>query len=123
MLELMGQPMNDKDWEETLTSIPYVSVVDSRSLYDCINKLVCTFSQVEDKRTAIDLSILKDDLHRTSGSLRWVAGTNMITDPMTKKMNSNFLRCVCNNGYWSLSEEGHTRQREDHDLLLVMLTR
>eukprot|EP00435_Cladocopium_sp_Y103_P029748 s1932_g7.t1 len=123
LLELMGKDMRDKDWEERLTSIPYVSVVDSRSLYDCINKLVCTFSQVEDKRTAVDLAILKDDLNRTSGSLRWVAGTNMITDPMTKKMNSEFLRHVCNHGFWSLSEEGHTRQRENHELLLVMLTR
>ena len=110
-------------WEKKLTSIPYISVVDSRSLYDCINKLVCTFSQVEDKRTAIDLAILKDDMNRTSGSLRWVAGTNMITDPMTKRMNSSFLRHVCNKGYWSLSEEGNSRQREEHDLLLVMLAR
>ena len=80
-------------------------------------------SRVEDKRTAIDLAILKDDMNRTSGSLRWVAGTNMITDPMTKRMNSSFLRHVCNKGYWSLSEEGNSRQREEHDLLLVMLAR
>jgi hypothetical protein len=123
LLELMGNNMQDHQWEKKLTSIPYISVVDSRSLYDCINKLVCTFSQVEDKRTAIDLAILKDDMNRTSGSLRWVAGTNMITDPMTKRMNSSFLRHVCNKGYSSLSEEGNSRQREDHDLLLVMLAR
>ena len=122
LLELLGHDLANHEWERHLTSIPYVSVVDSRSLYDCINKLVCTFSQVEDKRTAIDLAILKDDLNRTSGSLRWVAGTNMITDPMTKRMSSNFLRYVCNHGFWSLSEEGYTKQREEHDLLLVMLT-
>eukprot|EP00435_Cladocopium_sp_Y103_P054634 s153_g17.t2 len=102
LLELLGHDMATHEWEKHLNSIPYVSVVDSRSLYDCINKLVCTFSQVEDKRTAIDLAILKDDMNRTSGSLRWVAGTNMITDPMTKRMSANFLRYVCNHGYWCL---------------------
>ena len=62
LLELMGVPISTTDWERHLASIPYVSVVDSRSLYDCINKLVCTYAQVEDKRTAIDVAILKDDL-------------------------------------------------------------
>ena len=123
LLELMGNNMNDHQWEEKLTSIPYISVVDSRSLYDCINKLVCTFSRVEGKRTAIDLAILRDVTNRTSGSPRWVTGTNMITDPMTKRMNSSFLKHVCNKGYWPLSEEGNSRQRKEHDLLLIMLAR
>ena len=123
LLELMGTTMESKDWERHLAAIPYVSVVDSRSLYDCINKLVCTYSQVEDKRTAIDIAILKDDLYRSGGSLRWVAGDNMIADPLTKKMNSDFLRCVCNTGYWSLSETGHRTQCTTHDVLLVSLGR
>ena len=123
LLELRGQDFDNATWERKLATIPYVSVVDSRSLCDCINKLVCTFAQVEDKRTAIDIAILKDDLCRTGGSLRWVAGGNMIADPMTKKMNASFLRNVCNNGYWSLSASGHEKQCSDYDLLLVMLTR
>ena len=123
LLELMGTTMESKDWERHLAAIPYVSVVDSRSLYDCINKLVCTYSQVEDKRTAIDIAILKHDLYRSGGSLRWVAGDNMIADPLTKKMNSDFLRCVCNTGYWSLSETGHRTQCTTHDVLLVSLGR
>ena len=123
LLELMGTTMESKDWERHLAAIPYVSVVDSRSLYDCINKLVCTYSQVEDKRTAIDIAILKDDLYRSGGSLRWVAGDNMIADPLTKKMNSDFLRCVCNTGYWSLSETGHRTQCTTRDVLLVSLGR
>ena len=115
--------MSTTDWERHLASIPYVSVVDSRSLYDCINKLVCTYAQVEDKRTAIDVAILKDDLCRSGGTLRWVAGDNMVADPLTKRMCSDFLRMICNTGMWSLSEDGHERQCTEHDVLIVSLCR
>ena len=121
LLEILGEDMSGQEWEKKLAAIPYVSVVDSRSLYDCMNKLVCTFSQVEDKRTAIDIAILKDDLYKTGGNLRWVAGSNMVADPMTKRMNSSFLRKICNEGFWSLSEAGHQRQCLENDVLLVML--
>ena len=123
LLELLGAPMSTTDWERHLASIPYVSVVDSRSLYDCINKLVCTYAQVEDKRTAIDVAILKDDLCRSGGTLRWVAGDNMVADPLTKRMCSDFLRMICNTGMWSLSEDGHERQCTEQDVLIVSLCR
>lgn len=69
LLELLGGDMNHQEWEKRLASIPFVAVVDSRSLHDCLNKLVCTYRQVEDKRTAIDVAILKDDLYKTGGHL------------------------------------------------------
>ena len=121
LLELLGTDMNHQEWEKRLTSIPFVAVVDSRSLHDCLNKLVCTYTQVEDKRTAIDVAILKDDLYKTGGHLRWVAGPNMIADPLTKRMNSQFLRMVCNKGHWSLTATGHQQLCTDNDVLLVQL--
>lgn len=123
LLELLGQDMTDQQWEEKLTSIPFVSIVDSRSLYDCLNKLVCTYAQIEDKRTAIDVAILKDDLKRTGGHVRWIAGTNMIADPLTKRTKSDFLRLVCNTGYWTLNAQGHQRMLKDNVLLLVTIHR
>ena len=121
LLELLGESLNEEDWEQRLASIPYVSVVDSRSLYDCLNKLVCTYAQIEDKRTAIDAAILKDDLYKTGGHLRWVEGNNMIADSLTKRMSSEFLRNVCNNGLWSLSKSGHQTLLKKHDLLMVTI--
>ena len=88
LLELLGQDLTDQDWERRLSSIPYVSVVASKSLFDCINKLICTYSQVKDKRTAIDVAILKDDLYRTGGHLRWVEGSNMVTDSLYNPKNA-----------------------------------
>ena len=123
LLEALGHDMSTQEWETKLSSIPFVSVVDSRSLFDCINKMVCTFSQIEDKRTAIDLAILKDDMHKTGGHLRWVEGSNMITDPLTKRTSSDFLRLVCRTGYWSLTSEGHQKLCRENDLLVMALVK
>eukprot|EP00434_Breviolum_minutum_P028347 symbB.v1.2.025078.t1/scaffold2414.1/size128436/6 len=48
LLEVTGADMTEKDWEHRLATVPYV----------------------EDKRTAIDVAILKDDLQKTGGHLR-----------------------------------------------------
>ena len=46
LLELLGHDLKAEDWEVRLSSIPFVSVVDSKSLFDCLNKQMCTFSQL-----------------------------------------------------------------------------
>lgn len=106
LLEILGQTMSRQSWEGQLTSIPYVAVTDSKSLYDCLHKLVCAYTQTEDKRTAIDTAILKDDMQRTGGRARWIEGTNMILcDPLAKKMKGCFLRQVADSGRWTLNKE------------------
>lgn len=63
--------------------------------------------------TAIDVAILKEDLKNTSGHARWVEGGNMVTDPLTQNMKGDFVRKVCNSGYWSLTHVGHEKQYQD----------
>ena len=104
LLEIMGKELSQAEWEGQLSAIPFVAVTDSRSLYDCQSKLVCTYTQTDDKRTAIDVAIAKDDLRRTSGHTRWVEGENMLCDPLTKRMKGDFLRAVASKGYWSLNK-------------------
>ena len=120
MLEALGHRLTNSDWEHQLASIPYVAVTDSKSLFDCMNKLVCTYTQTADKRTAIDIAILKDDLKRTGGHTRWVEGSNMLSDPLTKKMKGSFLRSVCNQGTWSLNLQGHRQQKQEFETLFVI---
>ena len=119
LLELLGHDMKEQEWENKLSEIPFVSVIDSKSLFDCLNKLICTYAQIEDKRTAIDVAILKDDLRKTGGHVRWVEGTNMISDCLTKRMKGDFLRKICNSGFWTLHAEGHQRMFQEHDVLMV----
>ena len=103
-------------WEAQLSRLPFIAVTDSRSLYDTINKCRNSSAHIDDKRTAIDLSILKGDLVQTKGQVRWIEGKNMISDTLTKKMCSSFLRNVMVRGDWSLHENGFKALADLHML-------
>ena len=96
LIEALGHNLQQEDWERALSTIPYVAVTDSKRLFDCLNKTVRAYTQADDKRTAIDIVILKDDLGRSGAHRRWVEGSNMLADPLTKKMRGDFLRGVAN---------------------------
>ena len=117
--ELHGQAIHLNDWEEKIAAIPCIAVTDSKSLYDTISKCCNTSAHIEDKRTAIDVTILKRDFTRTRGQVRWIEGTRMISDSLTKKVGSNFLRNVMNTGKWSLSEAGF---QNEHNALLLWIS-
>ena len=107
MAEITAKDLCIDNWEAKLKDQPFIAVTDSRSLYDTINKCRNTSAHIDDKRTAIDLTILKGDLEKTGGQVRWVGGTNMVSDSLTKKMNPVFLRKVMSIGKWSPTETGH----------------
>ena len=116
--EARGRRPDSSNWESILGEIPFVAVTDSKSLYDTIAKVSNTSSHVEDKRTAIDVTILKDDLRRTQGQVRWIPGDFMIADALTKRMNAQVLRNVMLHGRWSLCEQGCRDLRHRQILLL-----
>ena len=76
-------------------------------VYDTVTKCRHSSAHVDDKRTAIDLTILKSDLARQQGQVRWVQGVNMIADSLTKKMSPWFLRRIMELGQWTQAETGH----------------
>lgn len=96
-------------------------MVDSRSFYDCLSKLVYIYAQVEDKRSAIDLEILKDDLYKTGGHLRWVDCSNMVADSLIKKISSEFLKLIYNQGFWSLAKSGYQKLASQYNLFMVTI--
>ena len=116
--ETNGKKMTLESWEESISQLPYIAVTDSKSLYDTIQKCCNTGAHIEDKRTAIDVTILKRDFRRTSGQVRWVEGTRMVADSLTKKMGSSYLRKILKEGKWSLTEKGF-EQTEDHSVLFI----
>ena len=117
--EASGQALSMDRWEEQIAATPFVAITDSRSLYDTITKLRNTASHIDDKRTAIDVTILKNDFNRTKGQVRWVEGGRMISDSLTKKMSSAYLRNVLQKGLWSLTEKGFEMQ--ESSILLVSI--
>ena len=107
LLEAQGEKLEDQDWEGHLKSLPFLAVTDSKTLFDTLSKQTCPFSQIDDKRTSIDISILKQEMDGV-GTVRWIDGRNMIADSLTKATGGNYLRHVMLKGRWTLNELGFT---------------
>ena len=89
-----------------VSEITILAAVGSKSLFDAASKLSSPTSYVSDKRTAIDLAVIKADIMETSGKIRWIDTHAMISDPLTKIHHGGYLRYVMGSGYWSIVEEG-----------------
>ena len=109
-MEALFGDLSVSDWRSVAGRLPFLAAVDSKSLYDAVNKCACTASYVSDKRTAIDLAVIKSDLAETSGTIRWIDTRSMLSDPLTKQHPGTYLRYVLRQGFWSVMEEGHALQ-------------
>eukprot|EP00434_Breviolum_minutum_P028536 symbB.v1.2.025243.t2/scaffold2441.1/size78965/1 len=63
-----------------------LAVVDAKSLFDYLSKDTVGG---QDKRTAIEIQIIRDDLRSIGGQVRWVDHMSMIADGLTKIRGSN----------------------------------
>ena len=109
-MEALYGDLKMSEWRAVAGRLPFLAAVDSKSLFDAVNKCACTAAYVSDKRTAIDLAVIKSDLLETSGTIRWVDTRSMISDPLTKQHPGTYLKYVLRKGYWSVMEEGHALQ-------------
>lgn len=119
LLEVLGYRPDLHDWQDLMQKIPFTAVTDSKSLYDTITTTSNASTHIEDKRTAIDVTILKSDFKRTRGRIRWIPGDFMLSDSLTKKMNAQGLKRLLKHGKWSLSKDGCQRLRSKQLLLLT----
>ena len=87
-----------------------LAVVDAKSLYDQLCKDSIGGS---DKRTAIEIQIIREDLKSLSGKMRWVDHPAMVADGLTKVKGSNApLYNVLKTGMFQLTaEEEHMQAR------------
>ena len=69
-------------------------------------------SQCGDKRTSIDISLIKQEINELNGKIRWIDGRTMLADPLTKESKSDLLRHVIRTGQWAILEEGSALQRK-----------
>ena len=58
-----------------------VAVVDGKSVFDVLSRQ--TAGSRQDRRTSIDLAIIRDSLGRRGGHIRWVPHSHMPSDTMT----------------------------------------
>ena len=112
LLEVLSGILTAADWEDRLKELPFISVTDSKSLYDSIKKDACPAAQFSDKRVAIDISILRDEFRRQGGLIRWIDTRAMIADSLTKDCLPFYLRHIMEHGQWSIMEEGVALQKK-----------
>ena len=111
-----------REYVQHLQQRPPVVVTDCKSLYDHLIA-VSSPTAVEDRRTSIDIVILRQSLGRLMASTRWVPTNRMLADSLTKSAGdpTDLLRaCIRNNRYQISSEESvlklqsEERQRRLH---------
>ena len=95
------------DWETMLEPLEFGIVTDAKSVYDALTNSTGTSSST-DKRTAIDLAIIREYLRRHNGCIRWIDGTVQLADSLTKHMCADFLRSVIARGSYQLRAEYDT---------------
>ena len=116
LAEIKGLKMSLQNWQKQISRTPYLTATDSRSLFDNLTRSTNVAAHIEDKRTAIDLAILKNDMRTTRGQTRWVPGSITISDSLTKKGPSSFLRGVLRTACWTLFELGAERLQDQRKL-------
>ena len=92
--------------ESHLRSTAITGITDCKSLFDALHS-PSSPSKVEDKRVAIDLSIIRQCMERTGLDVRWCPTELMLADALTKDLAdpSDLLRTILIHGKYQLSEE------------------
>ena len=80
-----------------------LAIVDAKSLYDYLSKETLGG---QDRRTAIEVQIVRDDLSALGGQIRWVDHVSMVADALTKvKGAMTALKRLLTTGRFSIRAE------------------
>ena len=92
-----------REWRERKEVPPLISVTDLKGNYDHLHNE--TIGPSEDRRIAIVLAIIREDLSRQQVFLRWVNGKAQVADALTKLHgDGDLLRTVCRQAFTVLVE-------------------
>ena len=92
-----------REWRERQNVPSLISVTDSKGNYVHLHNE--TIDPSEDRRSAIDLAITREDLSRPHLFLRWVDGKAPVADALTKLHgDGDLLRAVCRQAFTVLVE-------------------
>ena len=83
-----------------------VAIIDAKSLYDL---LAHETTGGTDRRTALDVQVLREELKELNGRIRWVDHLHMPADALTKKQgHSEMLVKILKTGSYGITEEAAT---------------
>ena len=85
IISLMLFPGQDPREPTTAQLGKAAAVMDARALYDALQKN--GFNSQQDKRTAIEILCIQDELKRQAALSRWVSSEMMLADGLTKSVD------------------------------------
>ena len=124
--ELLEEKFNMYDWPAILAKEDVVAlatsengelqqclaIVDAKSLFDYLSKQTIGG---QDKRTAIEIQIIRQELTALNGEIRWIDHPAMVADCLTKvKGSTEPLFSMLKSGWFCIAaEEEHLKRRKD----------
>ena len=98
-------------WKSSIAKRPALILTDCKSVYDSLQQLWSS-SAHSDKRTSIDLAIIRDTLSRDESKIRWIDTKVQLADTMTKRSApAGYLRSVLREGMYQVVAERHALDR------------
>ena len=105
--EALDGPCNLRSCWQYASQRCSMALTDCKSLFDhLVSKSSPT---LEDKRTALDVVIVRESLGRVNANLRWIPTDRMIADALTKETAEaiDLLRACLRTGQYQISDEQH----------------
>ena len=106
LAEALDGPYSLSDVDTVLRRRKPVGISDCRSLYDHLNT-IGNGGTLDDKRTAIDIAIIRQSISRCGLEPRWCPTGHMVADAFTKDKGEplDLLRSVIRQGRYQLADE------------------
>ena len=103
-----------RQWEKCVSQRPALVLTDCKSVFDSLQQLWSSSSAKADKRTSIDLSLIRENLARDCSRIRWIDTKVQLADSMTKSSASSaFLRETLARGKCQVVSEGLALERRN----------
>ena len=106
LAEALACTFEVREFAAKLNHIKTLVVTDCKSLYDHLIS-VSSPTAIEDRRTSIDVVIIRQSIQRTCASVRWTPTDRMLADSLTKDAGdpTDLLRACIRSGTYQISLE------------------
>ena len=104
--ELLEGPFDLRSCRNVMQKRPPIVITDCKSLYDHLNS-PSSPTAVEDRRTSIDITIIRESLKACAMTVRWVPTNRMLADGLTKDAGDpiDLLRSCIRTSSYQVSPE------------------
>ena len=114
--EVLDGPFLMKSCRAKLATRKPILAIDCKSLFDHLMSPSAP-TAIEDRRTTIDVAIIRESLRSMMAHLRWVPTDRMLADALTKDQGDplDLLRSCIKSSQYQISPEDHVLQLQSQE--------